>query len=452
MLGGESYRVTAESAAAGITLDPPITIPAGASDAVDVTYTPTGGETAEASLVFFTNVDRVAGTTLTLAANLHPPCIETRPTLVSFGAKAVGQRAETALEVKACADVALVIESVTMTDDGGGVFSVEPERVGTFPLTVPAGTSVYVPVVYFPSAFTGIGPDGQWELQSGSFRIRSNAYASEVDVAVEGFAPDSTCPIPVITIAEGEEVVPQTLLHLDGGGSLTPAGTITAYEWSVEQPDGSQSVFAPSRFIASPTFAVNVAGDYTFRLTVTNSFGEQACAPAEVKVSVVPIDAIHVELLWHTPGDPDETDESEDASASVGSDLDLHFLHPSAFGTFDQRFDCYWDNPRPQWGGGAPGDDPRLDRDDTDGAGPENLNLVSPPDGRTYAVGAMYWSSHGFGTVHATIRVYVDGALVWEGSQDLVEHDLWCAVTIDSSSGAVTPCGTVTPGYDPTFF
>ena len=42
-------------------------------------------------------------------------------------------------------------------------------------------------------------------------------------------------------------------------------------------------------------------------------------------------------------------------------------------------FDCFWFNAHPNWGSFDPSvdDDPGLDRDDTDGAGPENLFLVT---------------------------------------------------------------------------
>ena len=48
-----------------------------------------------------------------------------------------------------------------------------------------------------------------------------------------------------------------------------------------------------------------------------------SCTPAERDVLVIPDEAIHVELVWDTPGDDDPTDEGYE----VGSDLDLHFVH-----------------------------------------------------------------------------------------------------------------------------
>ena len=49
-----------------------------------------------------------------------------------------------------------------------------------------------------------------------------------------------------------------------------------------------------------------------------------------------------VQLTWHTPADPDETD-------NFGSDLDLHFLHPNG-DWWDIPWDIHWMNLHPDWG------------------------------------------------------------------------------------------------------
>jgi hypothetical protein len=156
----------------------------------------------------------------------------------------------------------------------------------------------------------------------------------------------------------------------------------------VKQPVGSQSVFLPSFLAADPTFEVNVAGIYEFQLDVWDQNDQKSLTSAFVTVAVIPDEVIHVELLWTTEGDPDQTD----AGPEAGVDLDLHFAHPFAiYGPdvdgdgapdpwFDVPFDCFWFNAHPNWGSLNPAvdDNPGLDRDDTDGAGPENINLNLP--------------------------------------------------------------------------
>ena len=281
-----------------------------------------------------------------------------------------------------------------------------------------------------------------------------------------------TCPVAVALIVEGEEVVPQTLLHLVGGQSYAYEGQVLRYQWTVDQPVGSQSVFQPSPTFPNPSFEANVAGTYTFYLDVWDENGTQSCEAATMEVRVISHEAIHVELLWTTPGDPDETD----TGPFSGSDVDLHFLHPNAPSSptaddldgdglpdpyFDQPFDCFWLNPHPDWGayGDEIGDNPGLDRDDTDGAGPENINLEVPEDDHVYTVAAHYWNDHGYGAAFATVRVYIHERLAYEVQNvRLINEDMWCVAHVHWPSGEVRPCEAegggyrITPNYRPAQF
>jgi hypothetical protein len=274
-------------------------------------------------------------------------------------------------------------------------------------------------------------------------------------------------PTAIIKVAEGEEVCPGTLIHLNGEESYSPNGVIAKYEWSVDQPIWNQGMFIPSATFPNPTFEANVAGKYTFYLTVYDEAGIPSCFPAVYTVIVMCSEGIHVELTWHTPGDPNETDEGPD----MGSDLNLHFTHPWAQGPdrdgdgkpdgwFHIPFDCFWFNPQPNWGIYDPAaqDDPALDRDDTDGAGPENINLVKPED-VTYRVGVHYWYDHGFGPAHATVRVYIYANLQFEVTDvELKNGDMWEVGSIEWPSGKITPAAgkdgeyKITPCYGNSYF
>ena len=72
----------------------------------------------------------------------------------------------------------------------------------------------------------------------------------------------------------------------------------------------------------------------------------------------------------------------------------------------------------PNWGDpGTASDDPSLDIDDTDGAGPENINLDNPETGVTYKVGVHYYNDHGYGVSYATLRLYFFGELIFEARE-----------------------------------
>jgi hypothetical protein len=278
---------------------------------------------------------------------------------------------------------------------------------------------------------------------------------------------DCCCPSAIIKCTEGDEVIPQTVLHLYGDESYSVDGPIEKYEWDVDQPAGSQSVFVPSPAYPNPTFEANVAGMYTFFLTVYDMENTPSCYPAIYDVFVIPDEALHIELLWKTPEDPDETDTGPEA----GSDVDVHFTHPLAAGPdldrdgkadgwFDMPFDCFWFNAHPEWGSYDPSvdDNPGLDRDDTDGAGPENINLNIPED-VTYRVGVHYWNDHGYGPAYVTLRAYIYAELVWEVADvQLAELDMWEACTIDWAAGkvqlVVDPAGQykITPNYQNPYF
>lgn len=280
-------------------------------------------------------------------------------------------------------------------------------------------------------------------------------------------------PPAAIIVDEGDEVIPQTNLHLSPNPNRFAPERAVRWRWRVAQPVGSQSVFVPSPTVPTPTFEANVAGVYEFFLDAWDDAGEPVATTASFFVSVIPDEAIHIELLWDTPGDPDQTDTGPFA----GSDMDLHFVHaraPSAPDArdldgdgrgdpyFDQPWDCYWFNPHPDWGefGSARDDDPGLDRDDTDGAGPENINLNVAEDGIVYQVAVHYWDDHSHGASFATVRVYLYGALAYEVADFwLVNRDLWCVAYVLWPAGVVEPCARddgnprVTPHYQhPMFF
>lgn len=155
-------------------------------------------------------------------------------------------------------------------------------------------------------------------------------------------------------------VIPQTVLHLHGESSTSNTGSILKYEWTVEQPALSSSKFVPTPSYPSPVFEANVSGKYVFNLTVWDEFGSKSCVEAEQEVLVVPDQAVHIELLWTSPSDPNPDDEGPTA----GTNLDLHFAHPNASQLdldgdgqkdpwFDPTWDCFWFNPFQNWGSGS---------------------------------------------------------------------------------------------------
>ena len=404
------------------------------------------GDTAEASLSdgLIENESQDDGFT-------EPPCYPIAPGKIAFGGKAYGQQAVAPLEISACSWSPVELYGIKISHGSSPDFGLDLSTLAHLPsvadpLVIPPGETVGIYVTYTPDAPSQADGNGNLVLDTGKVVIEDNSVQTPKSIEISGAGVDPECPTAVIKCVEGNEVIPQTILHLYGDESFAAKGLIQKWEWSVEQPVGSQSVFVPSYTFPNPTFEANVAGVYTLYLTVYDETNEPSCSPAEYEVVVIPDEAIHVELLWHTPEDPDETDTGPEA----GSDLDLHFLHPWAAGPdldgdgvpdgwYDVPFDCFWFNAHPNWGSFDPAlnDDPGLDRDDTDGAGPENINL-DIPEHVVYRVGVHYWNDHGYGPAYATLRVYIYGQLEFEVADiRLIGGAMWSACTIEWPSGEV---------------
>ena len=441
-----------------VNLEPPAIIKPSDSIEFSVLFTAKDDKPRSYDIRMLTNdasltVDGVGVKRVPVKVNSTGPCLLLSPKAVVFGATPVGQAKEQILMVKSCGDEAVVISKIAFdTPPGAGNFSVKwellkptaAEPTTDAPLKLAPNASAALTLVYTPTKLSPTSATGTVTQDTASLTVTSNTAAGTAKATLEGYGASGDCPTPSITIAEGDTVTPQTVLHLDGKQSYATGGTIAKFQWEVEQAKGSVSLFAPNATSSAVTFQPNVAGDYTFRLHVWDQGGKKSCAPAEKKVKVIPDQAIHVELIWKTPGDKDETD----SGPGVGTDLDLHFAHQYAAGQdydgdkkpdpwFAGQYDCFWFNcgngNTVEWGSYDPNvdDDPSLDRDDTDGAGPENLNLTLPEDGKTYSVGVHYYNDFALGKSKAIIRIYIYGVLQFEvTSPDLIKGDMWYVAKI----------------------
>jgi hypothetical protein len=431
-----------------------MTIEAGKTDVLKVQYISRGPQAAAADLIIASNdLSQPQGAVIPLLANTGGPCIAITPGKLKFGGKLVGKMATMNVAIASCGDEDLVISKASLSEDSDGAFSLLQEQDDRFPMILGVNEVADLQIAFVPEFVAALGENGMPDSVVATLNLETNTYGRSAEVAISGYGVDSECPTAVIHVPEGEEVCPQTNLHLSGSQSYSPNGAISHYQWEVVQPNGSVSQFLPSTSMPDPLFQANVAGAYQFKLRVTDANGQSTgtafCPDATATVLVTPCDAIHVELLWHTPNDPDQADEGPEA----GADLDLHFVHPFAQGYdidgdgtpdgyFDNPFDTFWFNDTPEWGSLDPAvdDNPSLDRDDTDGAGPENLNLNMPQDGLTYKVGVHYWADHGFGASDATVRIYLQQVLVFEQTlEGLTDCDLWEVAKISWPSGQITP-------------
>jgi hypothetical protein len=479
---GDTEYTSTEETRSGVDIDPPLTLNPNQSIQVEVRYLPEDAESRNGVLQVHSNDPAKDWTVINLEAIQSGPLIGVNPVAIEFGPRVVGRQSALQLQLLSRGTEPLSISGIAFDAGSSPDFAVDTTTVtvngepisAANPLVIPPNDFRTLAVYFTPDVINDVDEvTGQPVKDIGTLVILNNSFEDTVAIPVDGYGVLQDCPVGVIVIEEGEEVIPQTNLHLQGDQSYAMVGQIYKWEWRVDQPVGSQSVFVPSPTFPNPTFEANVAGTYTFYLDVWDEEDTKSCEPATYEVVVIPDEAIHIELLWTTPGDPDETDTGPFA----GSDVDLHFIHPNAPSDprapdldgdglpdpyMDQPFDCYWFNPHPDWGafGNAFDDDPSLDRDDTDGAGPENINLNVPENGKRYQVAVHYWNDHAYGASFVTVRIYVYQILVFQ-LQDvrLINYDMWCVGFIDWPSGQVSLCEApgggyrITPNYrHPMFF
>jgi hypothetical protein len=342
--------------------------------------------------------------------------------LVSFGDVRAGQTKSAEITVENAGPASLDVEQPEFQAGSSPDIEFEGAAPGAFTLAPVSALGqtdkLVIKVRYRPQQSTSA---------RATLALRSNDPLNpEVLVSLEGGAlsnqpPVCTCPTAPLEVAPLE-----TIQGADWGVRCTDAdGQPLQYAWTVTaRPPGSTSSLQNAQS-ATPTFFVDLAttptSPYRFQVTATDTWGEDGSCTVEA--FAVPRDALHVQLVW----DKDVTD------------VDLHVLNPTgaagpwgSSGYFNLTNDCYYLNRSPEWGvSGNTQDNPRLDIDDVNGFGPENINISRPATG-TYRVGVHYFCDDQVGASRATIRIYCNGVQAAEfGPKNLTASGFfWDVATV----------------------
>src|SRR5687768_16378383 len=79
---------------------------------------------------------------------------------------------------------------------------------------------------------------------------------------------------PVASVSAATDYAPLDTALFDGSASYDPYGAIASWTWEVlDRPDGSSSTMIPIDGGRRAQFFVDLAGDYTIRLTVRDDHG-----------------------------------------------------------------------------------------------------------------------------------------------------------------------------------
>jgi hypothetical protein len=412
-----------------------------ASFVLSVRYAPQIEGPDQAELSIFSNDARIAETRIPIVANGETPCLRTNPPALEFPTSLVNRTDSRPLAIESCGGQEVEIVSIRLADGSDPAFELDEESLPDLPTILPAAVNGAAPDPRFVRvSFT---PREQ-RIYNGTLLIESTDPVNPIrEVSLLGRGVLNACP--QARAAQDEfNVVPLDVVTLDGGPSIDqdgPDNRPVEYQWVVvDRPERSVSQPVEDFFrndapadggrqddlaTATSKFFVDLAGTYVLELRVRDNLGLDSIAcdnPARVVIVAKPDQAIHVQLVWRTPEDPDETD-------TTGTDLDLHLLHPNAQNWFTSPYDCHYANPAPDWNAlEDPRDDPSLDIDDINGSGPENINLDEPEDtdllGAPYLIGVHYYQSadrvtqEDFGSSFAKVRVFLNGELAWDFSGD----------------------------------
>jgi hypothetical protein len=251
------------------------------------------------------------------------------------------------------------------------------------------------------AASPSITPDkpGRYVLRATATNDRGLSSECEVVVNATPSGPDAVCPTETCT-------VPLNTITLNGSG--LDDGTIVAYHWELTTLPTGSSATAPSPADAATTnFMPDVVGRFGITLTVRDNDGNSGSCSFDVVA--VASEGLRVEMYWNPP---DRSCGSPGAPTPCdASDVDLHLLHPTATSWFSNQ-DCYYANCNAtsgavlEWDSPGPADNPRLDLDDVEGYGPENININEPVIGHEYIAGVHYYYAEGWGPAQVYVKIY----------------------------------------------
>ncbi len=425
---------------------------------IRVYFNPDTPDPTEAELHILSNDPNSPDYTVALVGNSDDVCLEvvTGADEINFGEGGIGFANNKTVTIKNCSQSKnLSISNLglcTKIDDG----SCDPSSaIFTLKDPLPAGIDVAEGFVVGPQdtvSFVAIYTPIDLSVSEGSLSLNSDDPSKgTVVIPLKGKGTNNACPQAKsdakirdtnryqTTIA----TIPLKYIEFRGSGSTDADGTVARYEWTVvSQPIDSTSRLS-STSVENPELFLDLAGEYVVELKVYDDKGTASCGDQSlIRIVATPDEDISIQLAWETPADPDDTDAN-------GTDIDLHYLHPN--GSWNRSpFDIFFNNKSADWGITADAsDDPSLDIDDVNGAGPENVNHDNPQNDITYSVGVYYYTDNDFGPSYATVRIFIGGVSQFEALDQFLPGTgaFWYVATISWPSRQISPVNQLRTGF-----
>ena len=421
-----------------------------------LTYTPLAPGDDAAALILeydeFGDIDNPCASTLTqtytVVGAAGTPLLEAEPCPLDFNVRPIDVTTSETVSLTNKGDIPMEIFDIRL-DQARTSPEYELDSVPDLPFSLGPDASEVFEVSFRPNEET---------VFSGVYQIEHTDSAGDrttTECTIFGTGGVNDCAIAdpvgwILTDPEGRRgrdidwALPLQVLVLDGSASFDPSGDqIVEYIWEiVEAPErainGIRAFSGDPENPAMAEYFLPLAGRYRICLSVVDDTGLECLDTQQcVTVVAIPEEAIAIELTWDNPTDPDQTD-------SEGSDVDLHFVKMPA-PWFDPVYDAYYANEEPIWNP----ENPSLDIDDTDGVGPETVQLDNPDDCQWYAIGAHYFREQ-WGTAWPTVRIFINGRLVDEiVNQPLFStDDFWDIARVHWPSGTVHRVNEIIEGFD----
>ncbi|HOU53325.1 MAG TPA: hypothetical protein PLQ97_05290 [Myxococcota bacterium] len=398
--------------------------------------------------VFTSDPDRTEPAMAFLRGNLARPCLRLRPESVDFGAVTPDVPGRAEVRVESCGQMDLRITGVALGPEAlkAGVtvsfarFGDGTEPTDQTPVVLPPGTSGVLDLAFDP-----VDPPAEGAALRSQLSLLGNQFFGVTTVPLSGTEYAAFCAQPVIRPLSESPVPIGSVIHAAGADSHSPFGSVNAWSWAVDQPEGNGGVLVPSDRVPEVALFAGAVGTYRLRLQVGDDQGNASCGEARWEVEVTRDQVATVSATWRRA-------DGGNPIPGQGPDVDLHFLYPAA-GTDDcawysRFYDCNpYNNPDPDpatWGGQSV----RMVSQSPDGRLPEavRMDLPSCPQGRRFRFGVHYFASAGAGRVDVTLAVHLYGQPAWTRTVRLREKDLWDAAVLTCGSGTEMPVVTETPG------
>lgn len=406
-----------------------IPIESGSQQSIPVRFTPTDEACYQATLYLHNDDDDLPDRDVRVplkGCGKTKACITVSPGL-AFGIVCESTGAVQRFTVKAGCTADLIVKDIRFEPGSSDAFSfLGNTTIGPEGLPVPLGKEMVLTVIFQPK------PGGP-VTHSGTIVIASTDPANPV-VKIPVTATVNRAPVPVVK--KPANAAPGQTVTFDGSESADPDGHLPlACTWKVvNRPLSSGAAPRPTTGMTTQV-TLDWPGEYLVELTCTDTLGCRSSAPGSAEIVARPSQDLYVELVWNH----DTTD------------LDLHFLAPG--GTFQGVKDCWYGNPKPDFGiQGDPADDPSLDRDDLEGFGPEIVGYAKPPQATAkYTIVVHFIKTNGAhlpdpakAQTEGTVRIYEFGVIKAEFKQVLDKAGLkWTVGTVEWPSGAIQKDGTV---------